>query len=83
LEGADAFRAWAQPGTVRVLFAHWIEPGADGRNALLSEARVAPVDRAAALRLRALWALMGPFERLIGGEALARAARRAERGAFL
>ena len=83
LEGAEAFRAWAQPGTVRVLFAHWTEAAADGRSALLSEARVAAVDRAAALRLRALWAVMSPFDRLIGGEALARAARRAERGASL
>ncbi len=75
LEDADAFRAWAQPGTVRVLFAHWVEPDGDGGSALVSEARVAPVDRGAALRLRALWAVVGPAERFIGGEALARAAR--------
>jgi hypothetical protein len=75
---ADAFASWAQPGTARVLFAHWVEPGADGRAAIVSEARVAPVDRGAALRLRALWALVGPWERLIGGEALGRAARAAE-----
>jgi hypothetical protein len=76
---AAAFAAWAQPGTVRVLFAHWVEEtGADGRATLVSEARVAPVDRGAALRLRALWTLVGPWERLIGGEALARAARAAE-----
>ena len=30
---------------------------------LVSEARVEPVDRAAALRLRALWTVIGPFER--------------------
>jgi hypothetical protein len=76
---ADAFAAWSQAGTVRVLFAHWVtEDGPGGGGALLSEARVAPVDRGAALRLRALWALVGPWERLIGGEALARAARAAE-----
>jgi hypothetical protein len=63
-----------------VLFAHWVEPGRDGGSTLVSEARVAPVDRAAALRLRALWTVVGPCERLIGGEALARAARRAEAG---
>jgi hypothetical protein len=73
---AAAFAAWSQPGTVRVLFAHWVEEDAAGA-ALVSEARVAPVDRGAALRLRALWAVVGPFERLIGGEALARATRRA------
>jgi hypothetical protein len=78
LEDADAFAGWAAPGTVRVLFAHWVEPSSDGRSSLVSEARVAPVDRAAAMRLRALWAVVGPFERMIGGEALAHAIRRAE-----
>lgn len=79
LDGPAAFAAWAAPCTVRVLFAHWVEAdAAPGRSALVSEGRIAPVDRAAALRLRALWAVVGPWERLVGGEALARAARRAE-----
>jgi hypothetical protein len=78
---AGAFAGWSQAGTVRVLFAHWVEEDPDGGGAaLLSEARVAPVDRGAALRLRALWTVVGPWERLIGGEALARAARAAEDG---
>jgi hypothetical protein len=80
VDGADAFARWAEPGTARVLFAHWVEPDGDGRSALVSEARVGAVDRAARLRVRALWAVVGPFERLIGGEALARAARRAQDG---
>jgi hypothetical protein len=78
LDSAEAFTAWAQPGTVRVLFAHGVVADGDGRSSLLSEARVAPVDRRAAVRLRALWAVVGPWERLIGGEALARAVRAAE-----
>jgi hypothetical protein len=78
LHGAEAFRRWSQPGTVRVLFAHWVSEGDGGRAALHSEARVDPVDSGAALRLRALWTVIGPIERLIGGEALARAARMAE-----
>jgi hypothetical protein len=78
LEDAEAFLGWSQPGTVRVLFAHWVEHDGDGGAALVSEARVAPVDRGAALRLRALWAVVGPAERLIGGEALGRAARAAQ-----
>ena len=81
LAGAEAFRSWSAPGTVRVLFAHWAEPAGDGRAALVSETRVSPVDRAAALRLRSLWLVVGVFERLIGAEALALAARRAERQA--
>jgi hypothetical protein len=76
LDGPEAFAAWSQPGTVRVLFAHWVT--ADGGGAeLVSEARVAPVDRVAALRLRALWSVVGPFQRLVGAEPLALAARRA------
>jgi hypothetical protein len=78
LDGPEDFRAWDEPGTARVLFAHWVEPDGDG-SALVSEARVAPVDRRAALRLRSLWVVIGVFERFIGGEALALAAERAER----
>jgi hypothetical protein len=77
LAGPEEFRGWDDPGTARVLLAHWVEPDGDG-STLVSEARVAPVDRRAALRLRSLWIVIGVFERLIGGEALALAAERAE-----
>jgi hypothetical protein len=76
LDGPDAFARWDEPGTVRVLFGHWVEP-ADGGSALVSEARVQPVDRTASLRLRALWKVIGPFERLVGAEAITAAVRRA------
>src|SRR4051794_4200417 len=79
LDGPADFQAWDRPGTARVLFAHWVEEDELG-SALVSEARVAAVDRRAAIRLRTLWAVVGRFERLIGGEALRVAARRAERG---
>ena len=78
LDDAQAFRDWREPGTVRVLFAHWVEPDGDG-SAIVSEARVAAVDRAADMRLRSLWVLIGVFERLIAAEPLALAAERAER----
>ena len=80
LDGAPDFEAWAEPGTVRVAFAHWVEPAPGGAAALVSEARVAPVDRRASRRLRALWAVVGPFERVIGAEPLPVAAERAGRG---
>jgi hypothetical protein len=80
LPDANAFRDWDEAGTVRVAFGHWVEPGADGVSELVSEARVEAVDRSAALRIRALWAVIGRFERLVGGEALALAAREAEGG---
>jgi hypothetical protein len=79
LAGPEDFLAWSEPRTVRVLFAHWVAADADGRaSTLFSEARVSPTDRIAAMRLRALWLAVGPFERLIGAEALALAAARAE-----
>ena len=52
LADAEAFRGWDARGTVRVLFAHWAEPAGPGRSALVSEARVEPVDRRAELALR-------------------------------
>jgi hypothetical protein len=79
LDGPEDFRTWSEPGTVRVLIANWVEPDGDG-STIVSEARVAPVDRRAALRLRSLWMVIGVFERLIGGEALALAAERADHG---
>jgi hypothetical protein len=79
LSGADEFAAWSEPGTVRVAFAHWAEPAGDGRAALFSEARVEPVDARARLRLKATWAVVGPFERLVGSEPLALAVARAQR----
>ena len=81
ISGPEEFRAWDQRGTVRVLFAHWTEPGSDGRSTLVSEARVDPVDPTARLRLRALWTVIGPFERLVGAEPLTVAVQRAETAA--
>jgi hypothetical protein len=78
LDGPEAFAAWDEPGTVRVVFAHWVQPDGDGRSVLLSEARVDAVDRRAGMRLRGLWAVVGRFERLIGAEPLPIAVRRAE-----
>jgi hypothetical protein len=78
LAGPGEFRAWDEPGTVRVLFAHWVEPGDGGGAEVVSESRVQPVDRRARWRMRTLWTAMGHFEGLIGREALEAAARRAE-----
>jgi hypothetical protein len=80
LSGPEEFESWDQKGTVKVLFAHWTRPSEsdDGRSELVSEARVVPVDRRASLRLRGLWPVISPFERLVGAEPLALAARRAE-----
>jgi hypothetical protein len=79
LDGPDAFAEWDEPGTVRVLFGHWVRPAGDQAE-LVSEARVQPIGRTAALRLRALWTVIGPFERLVGAEAITAAARAATSG---
>jgi hypothetical protein len=80
IDGPDEFLDWDVPDTAKVLFAHWVESDRDGRAALVSESRIEPIGRRAAVRTRALWAVVGRFQGLIGGEALRVAARRAERG---
>lgn len=80
LEGPVEFRDWHEAGTARVLFAHWTAPCPDGRTELVSETRVQPIDHAAAVRLRVLWRVVGPFERLVGAEGLTTAVRQAEGG---
>src|SRR4051812_39622086 len=80
IDSAEEYAAWDEPGTVRVLFGHGIVPSDNGRSTLVSEARVQPVDRRGALRLRAVWTVVGRFERLIGAEPLPVAVRRAEAG---
>jgi hypothetical protein len=77
LDDAHAFAGWDERGTVRVAFAHWVTP-ADGGAELHSEARVHAVDAQARLRLKAIWTVLGPFERLVGAEPLELAVRRAE-----
>lgn len=78
LAGRDAFADWDESGTVRVLFGHWVVATGDDSAELVSEARVEPVDGGAGRRLRALWTAIGPFERLVGSEALTAAVRQAE-----
>ena len=80
LAGPESFGDWDRSGTVRVLFAHWIEPGEGDEFELVYEARVQPVDSRAERRLRVLWALVGPFEARAGAEALKAVVGRAEDG---
>jgi hypothetical protein len=78
IEGADDFLAWDDPNTVRVL-THWTERDGPRQSALVSEARIKPVDRQAGMGLRALWVVVRHLERLIGSEVLRAAVRDAER----
>ena len=70
------FVTWHVPGTVRVLFANWAVATGSG-SALVSEVRIAAVDRRAALYLRALEPFIGAFQGLVATEPLRIAARRA------
>jgi len=81
IAGPEQFRAWNEPGTVRVLLAHWTEPDSDGRAALVSEGRIKPVDRQAAFRMRLLWTVVGRFDRLVSSEVLRNVARRTQQAA--
>ena len=78
LSGPEDFGDWDEPGTVQILFAHWIEPSENGGAELVSESRVNAVDRRARWRMRALWTGVGRFEALIGREALVAAIDRAD-----
>jgi hypothetical protein len=73
------FLTWRVPGTVRVLFASWAEPTVDG-SALVSEVRIAAVDRRAALRVRALKPFISAFQGLVAAEPLRIASQRAAVG---
>jgi hypothetical protein len=78
LDGPEQFATWDEPGTVRVAFAHWVQQRPEGGAELVSEARVQAVDMPARLQLKAIWAVLGPFQRLVGAEPLELAVRRAE-----
>jgi hypothetical protein len=77
ISGPQQFESWNEPGTVRVLLAHWVERDPAG-SALVSETRVKPTDRRAGFRMRALWTVVGRFERFIDTELLSEVERRAE-----
>jgi hypothetical protein len=73
----DDFRHWSARGTVRVLFANWVEPvGSDGA-ALVNDTRVDAVDRGARLGLSTLRPLIARAHNLIGSEGLDIAIKRA------
>ena len=73
----DAFRSWSAPGTLRVLFANWVEPAGAGISALVSETRVSGGDRFARLGLAAVRPLIVASHQLIGSEGLEQAVTKA------
>jgi hypothetical protein len=81
LAGPEDFRQWAVRGTVRVMFANWVEPAAGGGAALVNETRVDAVDRGARVGLSTLRPLITGSHSLIGREGLEIAIARAESAA--
>jgi hypothetical protein len=80
LSGGEEFRSWSRPGTVRVVFANWVEPASSGGAVLGSEVRVAATDRRGRLGLAAVRPLVRASNNLIASEGIEAAVRRAERG---
>ena len=78
LSQASEFPDWHVPGRVRVLFAGWTETTESG-SALVSEVRIAAVDRKARLYVRALEPFIAAFQGLVATEPLQVAAQRAAR----
>jgi hypothetical protein len=81
LSDPDEFRAWSARGTVRVLFANWVEPVGERAAAVVSETRVSSGDPLAKLGLTAVRPLIVASHQLIGSEGLDRAVSRAKRSA--
>jgi hypothetical protein len=75
LEGPEEFREWSARGTVRVLFANWVEPVTEDRTALVSEVRVQAVDRRGRLGLAAVRPLITSSHYLIGRDGMQAALR--------
>jgi hypothetical protein len=79
LRDAEAFRAWSEPGTVRVMFANWAVPAGAGAE-LCSEARVGAIGAQGHAGLAVVRPLVATFQHLVGSEGVAAAVRRAHEG---
>ncbi|MCW3001079.1 MAG: hypothetical protein JWQ20_377 [Conexibacter sp.] len=80
LADPSEFRTWQTGGTARVLFASWAEPTDDGAT-LVSEVRVAAVDRRASLYVRGLGPFIAAFQSLVALEPMTIAVQRASTAA--
>ena len=73
LSEPEEFRRWSEPGTARVLFAHWVEHAG-----LFSEARVEAFGTRGRAGVAAVRPLVSAFHHLIFSDGLGAAVRRAE-----
>jgi hypothetical protein len=79
LAGPEAYDAYDQRGSARVLFGFWVQPAGDGRSTLACEARVEAVGLQGRIGVAAVRPLVQRFGHLVGSEGLAAAVRLAER----
>lgn len=79
LEDHEEFREWSKAGTAKVVFAHWVEASDDAGSRLRSEARVKAYGAQGRIGLASVRPLIRSFQHLVASDALAAAARAAER----
>ena len=76
-ESAAEYREWSRSGTAKVVFLTRVQEHERGSE-IVSEARVFVHGRRARMLFRGLWAVVGQFGWLVGGEVLVAAVKRAE-----
>jgi hypothetical protein len=80
LRSPEEFTEWTERGTARVVFANWVEPGADSRAALAAEVRVQALGAQGRVGVAAVRPIVRAFQNLVSTEGISAALRRAERG---
>lgn len=78
LSDPSEFEGWSKPGTARVVFANWAEPGRNG-STLSAEARVEALGVQGRVGVAMVRPLVAAFHELIGSDGIVAAVRRAER----
>jgi hypothetical protein len=81
LDDPEEFLEWSQPGTAKVVFAHWVEPTKPERSVLRSETRVKAFGAQGTIGLASVRPLIRGFQHLVSTDAMAAAVRAAEKGA--
>jgi hypothetical protein len=80
LDGPEKFRTWSTRGTVRVMFANWVERVDGNGGALVSESRIAPIGAEGRIGLAAVRPFIAASQQLVASEGIEAAIRRAHRG---
>jgi hypothetical protein len=78
LRDPQEFGHWDSPGTARVVFANWIEPGAAGGAVIRAEVRVEAIGAQGRIGVAAVRPLVSAFGALVGSDGLEAALRRAK-----